>query len=168
MLSQATQPALFTLTYNGLLTTVRAAAAELIAAGVCPGMASSPHPRPRPCPALADGTRCRFTRTAGDRVSLILPNGVDFIVAFLACTVARGIAAPLNPDSSYRELSYYMADAGAKVTQNVLLRTRLGVGQCDTAQPFIPALCILLCDITRPLHFAKTLPVCVCVCVWFC
>ena len=56
-------------------------------------------------------------RTAGDRVSLILPNGVDFIVAFLACTIARGIAAPLNPDSSYRELAYYMADGGAKVQE---------------------------------------------------
>jgi len=43
-----------------------------------------------------------------------LPNGVDFIVAFLACTSARAIAAPLNPDYNYHDLSFYMVDAGAK------------------------------------------------------
>ena len=51
----------------------------------------------------------------GDRVSLVLPNSVDFIVGFLACTVARAIAAPLNPDAAYAELANYIADAGAKV-----------------------------------------------------
>ena len=35
--AQATQPALFTLTYDALYETVRAAAADLVSHGVCPG-----------------------------------------------------------------------------------------------------------------------------------
>ena len=33
----------------------------------------------------------------GDRVAIVLPNGVEHIVSFLAVTAAGATAAPLNP-----------------------------------------------------------------------
>jgi hypothetical protein len=51
----------------------------------------------------------------------VVPNGVPFVVAFLACLVGRGVAAPLNPESTAREFSFYLADAGAKARVHVCM-----------------------------------------------
>ncbi|KAL7940803.1 CoA synthetase [Trichoderma barbatum] len=48
----------------------------------------------------------RIGITKGSRVALLLPNGIEFVVVFLALVRQRGIAAPLNPQythSEYRE-----------------------------------------------------------------
>jgi oxalate---CoA ligase len=51
---------------------------------------------------------------AGDPVSIVLTNGLEFLVTFLATTWARAIAAPLNPGYKVEEFKFYMEDAGAR------------------------------------------------------
>jgi acyl-CoA synthetase (AMP-forming)/AMP-acid ligase II len=48
-----------------------------------------------------------------DRVSIVLPNGVETIVAFLGAAMAA-TAAPLNPAYTEDELRFYLEDTGAK------------------------------------------------------
>jgi acyl-CoA synthetase (AMP-forming)/AMP-acid ligase II len=52
--------------------------------------------------------------TPGDAVAIVLPNGLEFLVCFLAVTRARLIAAPLNPAYKNEEYRFYLEDAGAR------------------------------------------------------
>src|SRR5262249_59507086 len=52
--------------------------------------------------------------TPGDAVAIVLPNGLEFLVCFLAVTQARLIAAPLNPVYKSEEYRFYLEDAGAR------------------------------------------------------
>ena len=49
----------------------------------------------------------------GDRVAIVLPNGPEMAVSFLA-VAAGASAAPLNPAYRADEFDFYMADLGAK------------------------------------------------------
>ena len=48
-----------------------------------------------------------------DRVAIVLPNGIEAIVTFLAVSMA-GTAAPLNPAYKAAEFEFYMDDTNAK------------------------------------------------------
>ena len=48
-----------------------------------------------------------------DRVAIVLPNGIEAIVTFLA-VAAAGTAAPLNPAYKVAEFEFYMDDTNAK------------------------------------------------------
>ena len=50
----------------------------------------------------------------GDRVTIVLPNGVEHIVSFLAVTAAGATAVPLNPAFTKEELRFCLEDANAK------------------------------------------------------
>ncbi|HTU19401.1 MAG TPA: acyl--CoA ligase [Gemmataceae bacterium] len=50
----------------------------------------------------------------GDPVGIVLPNNLEYLVAFLAATWARAIAAPLNPNYKVEEFRFYLEDAGAR------------------------------------------------------
>jgi acyl-CoA synthetase (AMP-forming)/AMP-acid ligase II len=50
----------------------------------------------------------------GDRVAIVLPNGLPAMVSFLAASIA-GTAAPLNPAYPYEEFLFFLNDTGAKV-----------------------------------------------------
>jgi acyl-CoA synthetase (AMP-forming)/AMP-acid ligase II len=50
----------------------------------------------------------------GDAVAIVLPNGLEYLVAFLAVTRARLIAAPLNPNYKAEEFKFYLEDIGVK------------------------------------------------------
>ena len=50
----------------------------------------------------------------GDRVAIVLGNGPEMAVAFLAAAAA-GAAAPLNPHYRAEELEFYMNDLGVRV-----------------------------------------------------
>ncbi len=50
----------------------------------------------------------------GDRVAIVLPNGLPAIVSFLAASIA-GTAAPLNPAYPYEEFHFFLGDTNAKV-----------------------------------------------------
>ena len=51
----------------------------------------------------------------GRAVSIALPNGLDFLIAFLAVARAGAIAAPLNPAYTADEFAFYMEDAEAQL-----------------------------------------------------
>lgn len=50
----------------------------------------------------------------GDAVAIVLPNGLEYLVAFLAATRARLIAAPLNQAYKPEEYHFYLSDIGAR------------------------------------------------------
>ena len=51
----------------------------------------------------------------GRAVSIVLGNGLEFIVTFLAVTRAGAVAAPLNPAYTVDEFLFFMADADAQL-----------------------------------------------------
>ena len=73
------------LTYGALREQVEAVAGDLAAAGV----------------------------SRGDRVALVLPNGIETIVVFLAAATAA-TAAPMNPAYRTEEFEFFLGDTGAR------------------------------------------------------
>ncbi len=67
----------------------------------------------------------------GDRVALVLPNGAEAIVLFLAASTA-GTAAPLNAAYKEEEFRFYLQDTGARAL--VVLP-----GQAEAARRALPA-----------------------------
>jgi len=63
--------------------------------------------------AMADALASAGVRR-GDRVAIVLPNGLRAIVAFLAASIA-GTAAPLNPAYPYEEFLFFLGDTGARL-----------------------------------------------------
>jgi acyl-CoA synthetase (AMP-forming)/AMP-acid ligase II len=51
----------------------------------------------------------------GDSVSIVLPNGLEFMALFMATARAGAVAAPLNSAYTLDEFKFYMEDAAAKV-----------------------------------------------------
>ena len=51
----------------------------------------------------------------GRAVSIVLTNGLEFIITFLSVTRAGAIAAPLNPAYTVDEFLFFMEDAGAQL-----------------------------------------------------
>ena len=54
--------------------------------------------------------------TAGDRIAILLPNGVEFVVAFLAILKMGATPAPLNPLVKDEELAAFRADLRPKLS----------------------------------------------------
>ncbi len=50
----------------------------------------------------------------GESVAMVLPNGLEFLVIFLALTRARLVAAPLNPAYKAGELRFFLEDGQAR------------------------------------------------------
>jgi acyl-CoA synthetase (AMP-forming)/AMP-acid ligase II len=51
---------------------------------------------------------------AGEVVAIMLPNGLEFLVVFLALTRARLVAAPINPADKIAELRFFIAAGQAR------------------------------------------------------
>jgi acyl-CoA synthetase (AMP-forming)/AMP-acid ligase II len=62
--------------------------------------------------AMADALASAGIRR-GDRVAIVLPNGLPAIVSFLAASIA-GTAAPLNPAYPYEEFLFFLGDIDAR------------------------------------------------------
>jgi len=92
------------LTYKGLWEQVSATVNVLKAVGVCPD----------------------------DRVALLLPNGPEMAVAFLAAASAA-CAAPLNPAYRRKELEFYFSDLRPRV---LLVDSRLDTPARDLASTY--------------------------------
>ncbi|HUQ39630.1 MAG TPA: AMP-binding protein [Acidimicrobiales bacterium] len=60
---------------------------------------------------LADGIAGRIS--AGDRVVVAVPNGVDFLLVCLAAVRAGGVAVPVNSQMRDDEVDHVIADSGA-------------------------------------------------------
>ncbi len=50
----------------------------------------------------------------GDRVGLMLPNGLAFAVAFYGIIYRGAVAVPMNPLLKSREIAFYLSNSGAK------------------------------------------------------
>jgi len=53
--------------------------------------------------------------TAGDRISIFLPNSWEFAATYHAATLAGAIPSPLNPSYREREVRYQLENSGAKI-----------------------------------------------------
>ncbi|MFN8575081.1 MAG: AMP-binding protein [Gemmatimonadaceae bacterium] len=51
----------------------------------------------------------------GDRVAVMLPNGLEFPVAWLAIAKARAVMVPINTQYRAHDLAYTLADSGARL-----------------------------------------------------
>src|SRR5690242_9932954 len=51
----------------------------------------------------------------GQVVAIALPNGIEYLVSFLAVTRARLIAAPMNPTYKADEFRFVLEDSAARV-----------------------------------------------------
>ena len=51
---------------------------------------------------------------AGDAVAIVLPNGLEFLVVFLALTRARLVAAPVNPADKSAEMRFFISAGQVK------------------------------------------------------
>ncbi|CAG8532097.1 13556_t:CDS:1 [Acaulospora colombiana] len=49
-----------------------------------------------------------------DVVAIVLPNSLEFTVSFLAVTLLRNVAAPLNPNYTENEFKFYFEDSKSK------------------------------------------------------
>lgn len=49
--------------------------------------------------------------TPGERVLLLLSNGLEFVTAYYAVMRAGGVVVPVNPRSVPREISHYLDDS---------------------------------------------------------
>jgi long-chain acyl-CoA synthetase len=67
--------------------------------------------------------------SAGDRVAILLPNGVEFVVAFLATLKLGATPAPLNPLVKNEELAAFIADLRPKLSVD---RVQLSQGSWKT------------------------------------
>ena len=50
----------------------------------------------------------------GDRMTLFMPNSVEFVIAFYATLKAGGVVNPINAQSKEREVRFQVDDSGAK------------------------------------------------------
>src|SRR5579875_2459288 len=55
----------------------------------------------------------------GQRISIVLPNGLEYLVVFLAAVRAGLVAAPLNQAYKSDELAFYMEDAESRAAIGV-------------------------------------------------
>ena len=77
--------------------------------------------------AFASGFACHLSTqgvTAGDRVAILLPNGVEFVVAFLAILKLGATPAPLNPLVKGEELGAFKADLRPKLSVDRILMSQ--------------------------------------------
>src|SRR5262249_33715065 len=51
---------------------------------------------------------------AGDVVAVVVPNGLEFLVVFLALTRARLVASPVNPVDTAAEMRFFIGVGQAK------------------------------------------------------
>src|SRR6266516_5890348 len=51
----------------------------------------------------------------GQVVAIVLPNGIEYLVAFLTATRARLIAAPMNPAYKAEEFRFFLEDFEARI-----------------------------------------------------
>ena len=51
----------------------------------------------------------------GDRVTIFMPNSIEFVIAFYGILKAGGVVNPINAQSKDREVRFQVEDSGAKV-----------------------------------------------------
>ncbi|MDH6243371.1 long-chain fatty acid--CoA ligase [Mycobacterium sp. OTB74] len=80
----------------------------------------------------------------GDRVGIMLPNTPAFAIVFYGAMCAGGVAVPMNPLLSAREIEFYLSNTGAKV----LFATPAFAGAAREGAERAGAICELVDDET--------------------
>ena len=101
------------MTSGGTLRGLLDAGADCDAAIVAPGGAVLTHAELRAAVDRLAGRLRALGLGAADRIAIVLPNGPEMAIAFLAAA-CTGCAAPLNPKYRTDELRFYLDDLGAK------------------------------------------------------
>src|SRR6266576_1729457 len=68
---------------------------------------------------------------AGDRVAILLPIGIEFVIAFLAVLKIGATPAPLNPLIKEEELAAFLTDLRPKCSVNHVVMSQ---GSCQTME----------------------------------
>ena len=76
----------------------------------------------------------------GDRVALLLPNGIDFVTGYFAIVTLGAIAVPLNDHYQQNELLYYLNECGV----SLLITSHEFAPLCRQALSRHPGTCRLL------------------------
>jgi acyl-CoA synthetase (AMP-forming)/AMP-acid ligase II/aryl carrier-like protein len=98
---------------HGLLEMQAARSPDAIAV-TAPGRTGLTYARLRAQVEIAGGELTRLGTGRGDRVAIVLPNGPEMAVMFLA-VASVATAAPLNPTYRAEEFGFYLSDLGAKM-----------------------------------------------------
>ncbi len=101
------------MTIHGLLEMQAARSPDAIAV-TAPGRTGLTYARLRTQVEIAGGELNRLGIGRGDRVAIVLPNGPEMAVTFLA-VASVATAAPLNPTYRAEEFGFYLSDLGAKM-----------------------------------------------------
>ena len=101
------------MTIHGLLEMQAARSPDAIAV-TAPGRTGLTYARLRAQVEIAGGELTRLGTGRGDRVAIVLPNGPEMAVMFLA-VASVATAAPLNPTYRAEEFGFYLSDLGAKM-----------------------------------------------------
>ena len=101
------------MTSGGTLRGLLDAGADRDAAIVAPGGSVLTHAELRAEVDRLAGRLRALGIGAADRIAIVLPNGPEMAIAFLAAA-CTGCAAPLNPKYRTDELRFYLDDLGAK------------------------------------------------------
>ncbi|KAI8470710.1 MAG: hypothetical protein J3K34DRAFT_377006 [Monoraphidium minutum] len=91
------------------------ALAVAVAAGGAPGAHRLPRRQLRDLVASLARRLAAAGVAPGDVVSISMENTAEFVVAFLAVTQARAVAAPLNAGYKQDEFTWYMEDAKSRL-----------------------------------------------------
>src|SRR5579872_2673672 len=75
----------------------------------------------------------------GDRVSLVVPEGPQFVRALLAVTAVGATAAPLNPSYTEEEFRFYLDDLAPRLVLSV-------AGEAGAARRASPSTALLDLD----------------------
>eukprot|EP00906_Rhabdomonas_costata_P037548 RCo052903 len=94
----------------------------------------------------------------GDVVAIVLPNGIPFVVAFLATTWIRAVAAPLNPGYRAEEFTFYLEDIGCRA----VLASPPGAEAGAAVHPAAASLGVPLWTVTEPTSGASAVALDVC------
>ena len=93
---------------NGLISR-----SDMHPALVRPGQAPEEAIRYGELEELVDGLARQLAATglaSGDRLAMVIPNGPEFVIGFLAAIRCGAAAAPLNPQYTAHEFADYLAD----------------------------------------------------------
>ena len=73
---------------------------------------------------------------AGDRVAIMVPNGLDFPLAWLAIPMLRAVAVPVNVTYGDRDLAHVLSHSGA----STVLAGREQLARVEAARASAPGL----------------------------
>jgi acyl-CoA synthetase (AMP-forming)/AMP-acid ligase II len=64
--------------------------------------------------SLAGALRSRLDLTPGDRVAIVMPNSIEFVIVYVALLKAGCVALPVNVRLAAEEMKFILTDAGAR------------------------------------------------------